>query len=120
MLGLAAITLSMTLAISVYLMGTSPSVSSLMLLGVIGIVISFVVRYLSSPLATRFDGGLRTMGDLTKDILRRNYLELRARHGFLRSDDVFEIIRGILVAQLAVAPELVVPEASLVKDLGME
>lgn len=120
MLSLTAITLALTFVVNVYLLGIGDDLFSLFLTAVSCISIGLIVHRLSIPLATNFEGGLRTMGDLTKDILRRNYIELRSRHGFLCSDDVFEIIRGVLVAQLAVAPELVVPEASIVKDLGME
>ncbi|MEM9184878.1 MAG: hypothetical protein AAGB00_00105 [Planctomycetota bacterium] len=86
-------------------------------LGVLGTAAAAVVLNLAtSPWRVCPPEGFETLGDVTRRIVRLRV----ATNTDVQTADVEAATRQVIVEQLGVLPEEVVPEASFVKDLGMD
>ncbi len=78
----------------------------------------YAMHWLASPWANRFHVGIRTVGDLTKAILRRNFgtLSRQARHaGDL---EIWHAVRAIVAQNMGISEEEIKPDSRFVEDLG--
>ena len=87
--------------------------------GLLAILAFWLVgRWLTSPLATSWPRGIRTVGDLSQTILQMHYgIVVRREYGFSR-DEVWCILQEIVAGVLGIDRERVTPEARFVEDLG--
>jgi len=75
---------------------------------------------LTVPFATLPDVTFSTLRGLTEQLLARNGSKLADRHDAFSTRDVWTILRLILMDQLGVDREKIVPDAHLVRDLGYD
>lgn len=72
----------------------------------------------SRPLACEFPWKRPTVRTLTEALIGGNYLTLSEQHGTWDGDAIWHALVAIISHNLSVKPELVVPEASFIDDLG--
>ncbi len=75
---------------------------------------------LTVPFATLPDSTFLTLRGLTEQLLARNGSKLANRHDAFSTRDVWMILCLILMEQLGVDREKIVPDAHLVRDLGYD
>jgi acyl carrier protein len=80
---------------------------------------SFVFYQGTKPLAVAFQSKFATVGGLTKCIVQMNYGTIFDGCQRASEDDIWRVLREIIVEQLGVPPEHVTKEARFVEDLGI-
>ncbi len=91
-----------------------------LLVAAVVIVAMVVVQYATEPLAVHLPSSCTTVGEATQTILRLNFAEIAGSVGARSEREVWSIIQGIVVDQLGVTLNEVVPEARFVDDLGAD
>lgn len=74
----------------------------------------------TEPMAVVFRPEFATMGRLTKAILRRNYGAIPDTCQRANAEEVWNMLRTLIVEQLGVRLNDVTKEASFVEDLGAD
>ena len=82
--------------------------------------LAFLSLQLSRPYRRQFAQDCQTVRELTQALLRMNYPKLAKSNCAIDRDEVWSILKAIIVHQLCVRPEDVVPSALLVEDLGVD
>ena len=89
---------------------------------VTGIACLFFIGWLTSvvttPFATQFATDFGTFRGLSERVLALNAPTLKNKHGAMGPNDIWVILRELIVNQLGVDADEVTPTASFVKDLG--
>ena len=70
------------------------------------------------PLAKLFSKECSTFRSLSERVLALNAAKLKGKHGAMGSNDIWVILRELIVNQLGVDADEVTPTASFIKDLG--
>ena len=96
--------------------------SSLIALSMIAVVIAstWTVAALTKPLATEFPWGWTTLGDMARAGLAHNFAKVSSSVRSRTDQEVWLAIQAIVVDQLGVKAEAVVPEARIVDTLGAD
>jgi acyl carrier protein len=85
----------------------------------IGAVVATIVVAATRPFATSLPPECGTLGRLACTALRLNFQKLSELAGSRGRNDVWIVLREIIVDQLGVSPDAVTPSATFVKDLGV-
>ena len=72
------------------------------------------------PFATRFATDFGTFRGLSERVLALNASAITNRHGAMGPNDIWVVLRELIVNQLGVDADEVTPTASFVKDLGCD
>lgn len=83
-------------------------------------IIGFLTSFVTTPFATRFATEFGTFRRLSERVLALNTIKLKNEHGPMGPNDVWIILREIIVSQLGVDADEVTPNSSFVRDLGCE
>lgn len=85
-----------------------------------GFVLGLIAIYKTACAHTSFPNGIDTVGDLARLLLGKNTHAFAQRTQGWTPENVWQTMKTVVIAQLGVNPELVVPEASIVEDLGCD
>jgi acyl carrier protein len=93
--------------------------------GVNALAFSFVVGSIAAFLISgrfqrEFAADCQTLDDLSLALVRLNYVKLASAIPAINRDEVWRVLRAIIVMQLGVKPEEVTPAASFVRDFGID
>lgn len=80
----------------------------------------WVTAILTKPFATRFASDFNTFRGLSECVLALNASAQQNKHGPVGPNDIWVILRGLIVNQLGVDADEVTPTANFVKDLGCD
>jgi acyl carrier protein len=86
---------------------------------VAAIIVATILWVVVQPFATSVPSECGTLRNLAHTALRLNFQKLSERGGGRGREDVWIALREIIVNQLDVSPDKVVPSARFVKDLGV-
>jgi len=113
-----AITLSASLGIAiVFSQGEVPG----LLVGIMCLFLfGFLTRYITTPFATNFATEFCTFRGLSERVLALNPTKLKNDHGPMGPNDIWIILRELIIQQLGVDYDEVTADANFVKDLGCE
>ncbi len=84
------------------------------------VVFGFITAILTKPCATRFAPNFSTFRGLTERVLALNASTQKKKHGPMGPDDIWVILRDLIVIQIGVNADEVTPNASFVTDLGCD
>lgn len=96
------------------------TVPLLLILPVAGYFLGQGLLRLVPHLAVEFPSGIGTAGDLTRDVLGRNYTALVTSVGGWNRKAVYEALCDVIVRQTGVDRARITPEARLLDDLGID
>jgi hypothetical protein len=85
-----------------------------------GLCAGVLLIRITPPLAVALPSGVATVGDLARNILAINYPHLLEEVGQQNRRDVWDTLCIIMVEQLGVKANQLLPEASIVDDLRVE
>ncbi len=88
----------------------------LLLLGSIA-ALAFIACICSIPMATNVPKTMPTVQDLAEQVVALNFFRLRSEFHGWEDQDVWKVLKLIIVEQLDVKPELVTPDARFIEDL---
>ena len=74
----------------------------------------------SCEMASRFATDFGTFRGLSERVLALNASAITNRHGAMGPNDIWVVLRELIVNQLGVDADEVTPTASFVKDLGCD
>lgn len=83
-------------------------------------VFGFITTSLTRPFATRFAAEFATFRGLAERVLILNATKLQETHGAMGRHDIWIVLRALIVHQVGVDEDEVVPEADFADDLGFE
>ena len=72
------------------------------------------------PMANEFGSQFKTFRGLSESVLTLNLNKIKTVRGPMGANDIWVVLRSIIVRELGVDIDEVTPEARFVKDLGME
>lgn len=81
--------------------------------------IKFIFRFLDNY-AVHIPQNIRSVADLVESVLKLNFGKIAKLRKSWHEKEVWDTLRSIIVEQLGVKLEQVVPEARIVKDLGAD
>ena len=84
------------------------------------VLFGWMTALLTKPFATRFATNFCTFRGLSERVLALNASAQQNKHGPMGPNDIWVILRELIVNQLGVDPDEVTPTASFVKDLGCD
>ncbi len=91
---------------------------------IVGMLLLFVFGYITTsftrPLATRFAAEFATFRGLAERVLILNATKLKETHGAMGRHDIWIVLRALIVNQVGVDEDEVIPEAHFADDLGFE
>ena len=91
------------------------------LIGVICLfVFGYLMAWLTEPFATKFDESFNSFRGLTERVLALNRTKFKNEHGPMGRNDVWVVLREIIVDTLGVDHDEITRDANFVKDLGCE
>jgi acyl carrier protein len=117
MLG-AVITIGLLIATAVSLRPIL-GMSTLLVLAPLAFVVVWGLVWLTIPLAVEFPADSATVGTFTKAVLARNYGTISDECSRFNDNEVWEVLRSIIVEQLGVRPSDVTKDSNFVKDLNL-
>ncbi|MDA7910202.1 hypothetical protein N9B44_00885 [bacterium] len=82
--------------------------------------IGFLASLVTTPFATNFATEFVTFRGLSERVLALNATKLKNEHGPMGPNDIWVILRELIVNQVGVDIDEVTPDASFVKDLGCD
>ncbi len=80
----------------------------------------FLTTFITVPLATNFAPTFATFRGLSEQILVINSTKMTAKHGPMGRNDIWVLLRGLIVNALGVDDNEVVRDANFVRDLGCD
>ena len=83
-------------------------------------LISVIALHLTTPFATQFAHECLTIRGMIRTATALNYGKLTLQGPGWNREEVWELLRAIIVEQLGVAPEQVVESAEFVKDFRVD
>jgi acyl carrier protein len=83
-----------------------------------GIAVGLIAGWITRPFAIYPANNCTTLRGLAESALGLNFKALSDRYNGASKNDLWVALRSIIVEQLGVSPEEVMPTASFVKDLG--
>jgi acyl carrier protein len=84
------------------------------------IFIGWLTAIATKPFATEFATDFNTFRGLSERVLALNAATLKNKHGAMGPNDIWVILRELIVNQLGVDVDEVTPTANFVKDLGCD
>jgi len=84
------------------------------------VFVGWITAMLTRPFATKFAPDFTTFRGLSERVLALNASTQQNEHGPMGPNDIWVILRELIVNQLGVDPDEVTPAASFVKDLGCD
>ena len=78
----------------------------------------FLTSIVTTPLATNFANDIGTFRGLSERVLALNTIKLKNDHGSMGPNDIWVVLRELIVNKLGVDLDEVTPDASFVKDWG--
>ena len=119
----ANVAITTSASILIALIASGQEVSGVLFFGV-GIACLFIIGFLTSlvtrPLATNFGADFKTFRGLSERVLALNVAKIKNDHGPMGPNDIWVILKNIIVNQLGVDADEVTPDAKFVEDLGLE
>lgn len=73
----------------------------------------------TKPFATRFGPNFKTFRSLSECVLALNASTQQSKHGPMGPNDIWVVLRELIVTQFGVDADEVTPDANFVKDLGL-
>ena len=120
-IGNVAITMCLSILIALVASGRETSGFIFLVTGITCLfIIGFLTSFVTTPLATKFATEFVTFRGLSERVLALNATKLKNEHGPMGPNDIWVILRDLIVNQLGVDIDEVTPEASFVKDLGCD
>lgn len=95
-------------------------VASIFAAGVLGVISSVILMYLTQPFAIYPASTCSTVRDLVTNLVAINYNTLATRYSTRNPTDVWNALQLIVAEQLGVDRSAVVPHARFVQDLGAD
>ena len=84
------------------------------------VLYGWISAMLTRPFATRFAADFDTFRGLSERVLAMNTSAQQNKHGPMGPNDIWVILRELIVTQLGVDADEVTPTASFAKDLGCD
>ena len=84
----------------------------------LAIVLAVLTSMATQPLAIHFSSDVETFRGFSERVLALNATEQKSKHGPMGPNDVWVVLRDLIVDQLGCDRSEVVPEAQFVRDLG--
>ncbi|MEL7500417.1 MAG: hypothetical protein AAFN77_22680 [Planctomycetota bacterium] len=84
------------------------------------LLFGWLTAIITKPFARQFASDFKTFRGLSKRVLVLNAIHLKDKHGPMGPNDIWVLLRDLIVDQLGVDADEVTPTANFVKDLGCD
>ena len=113
----AGMTLVLSLIVA-WLIAEPTAESSFIVFFISAIIFAVLTSYATRPLATHFGSDFETFRGFSERVLAMNAAKQESKHGPMGANDIWIILRDLIVEQLGCDRDEVVPDAQFVRDLG--